>query len=207
MKIIRISKKNKANVLIEFENSEILILALEIFIKSGLRKNDELSADRFSNLIDENKLFYIKQRAFRLLGRRSHSTGELRRKLLEKMYDKNLVESVIEELKAKNYLDDEEFVNLFVQEKIHNKKWSKKKIHSELIKHNINQQLIEKILKENFSADEDFKNAVLIAQKKLNSLSKRNLNENELKEKLITFLMARGFNYSTIKKVYEELIQ
>ena len=207
MRIVRISKKDKANVLVEFDDAEILILALEIFMKSGLRKNDELSADRFSNLIEENRLFYIKQRAFRLLGRRLHSTGELRQKLLQKLYDKNLVEVVINELKLKNYLDDEEFVKQFVHEKVHSKKWSKKKIHSELIKHNIKQPIIERMLSENISDEEHYNNAVMVAEKKMKSFINRKIEKKEARTKLIAFLKMKGYDYSTIKKVCEDLIK
>ncbi len=207
MRIERIVKKGKANVLIEFENNEKLILALEVFIKSGLRKNEELSADRFLSLITENRLFFIRQRAFRLLGRRLHSTGELRKKLLEKMYDKQLVESVIEELQSKKYLNDEEFASQFVREKLSLKKWSRKKIYSELIKRNIKRQLIENVLEENISEEDDYKNALLVGEKKYKTLLNRKLEKSEMRDRLITFLKMKGYSFSTIKKVCEKLIR
>ena len=207
MKIERILKKGKANVLIEFENNEKLILALEVFMKSGLRKNDNLSADRFSSLITENRLFFIRQRAFRLLGRRLHSTGELRNKLLEKLYDKQLVESVIEELQLKKYLNDQDFASQFVREKVYVKKWSRKKIYSELIKRNIKRQLIESVLEGNISEDDDYKNALIVGEKKYKTLLNRKLEKSEARGKLITFLKMKGYSFSTIKKVCEKLIR
>ena len=66
MKIIRIVKKDARNVVIHFDNDEVLFLAVVIFYKSGLKKNDDISDDRFSSLIRENRLFHIKQRAFLL---------------------------------------------------------------------------------------------------------------------------------------------
>ena len=207
MKIERILKKGKANVLIEFDNNEKLILALEVFMKSGLRKNDNLSVDRFSSLITENRLFFIRQRAFRLLGRRLHSTGELRNKLLEKLYDKQLVESVIEELQLKKYLNDQDFASQFVREKVYVKKWSRKKIYSELIKRNIKRQLIESVLEGNISEDDDYKNALIVGEKKYKTLLNRKLEKSEARGKLITFLKMKGYSFSTIKKVCEKLIR
>ena len=84
MKINRIVNKGAKDVIIHFEDDEFLILALEVFLKSGLKKNDELSDERFSFLIRENRLYHIKQRAFRYLGRRLHSASELRTKLRQK---------------------------------------------------------------------------------------------------------------------------
>ena len=207
MRIERILKKGKANVLIEFDNNEKLILALEVFMKSGLGKNDNLSVDRFSSLITENRLFFIRQRAFRLLGRRLHSTGELRNKLLEKLYDKQLVESVIEELQLKKYLNDQDFASQFVREKVYVKKWSRKKIYSELIKRNIKRQLIESVLEGNISEDDDYKNALIVGKKKYKTLLNRKLEKSEARGKLITFLKMKGYSFSTIKKVCEKLIR
>ena len=206
MRIERILKKGKANVLIEFDNNEKLILALEVFMKSGLGKNDNLSIDRFSSLITENRLFFIRQRAFRLLGRRLHSTGELRNKLLEKMYDKQLVDSVIEELESKKYLNDQEFAAQFIREKISVKKWSRKKIYSELIKRNIKRQIIEIALGDNISEENDYKNALLVGEKKYKTLLNRKLEQKETREKLISFLKMKGYSFSTIKKVCERII-
>ena len=88
MLVEKIVKKDSKNVVVHFNNDEAIILALDVFSQSGLKKNDEISDDRFSFLIRENKLFYIKQRAFRFLGRRPHSASELRVKLMQKGYEK-----------------------------------------------------------------------------------------------------------------------
>ncbi|MGE5810911.1 MAG: hypothetical protein ACM339_05380, partial [Ignavibacteria bacterium] len=86
MKIERIVKKNNRDIIISFDNGEDLFLSKEILLKSGLRKNDELSEENISSLIEENKKFYIKQAAFRYLGKRIHSTDELKLKLRQKKY-------------------------------------------------------------------------------------------------------------------------
>ena len=98
MKITRIAKKDSANVIIEFDNGEPLFLSVEIFMKSGLRKNDEISEDRFLFLVRENKIFYIKQRAFRYLGRRLHAKSELKTKLLQKRYESDLIDKADQSL-------------------------------------------------------------------------------------------------------------
>ena len=73
MNIIRIVKKGKSDVTIQLDNDKNLILAVEVFLKSGLKKGDDISEDRFSLLIERNKLFHIKQKAFRLLTLRASS--------------------------------------------------------------------------------------------------------------------------------------
>jgi regulatory protein len=205
MRVARIVKKGKNDVKIHFGNDAKLFLAVEVFLKSGLKKNDEISEDRFSFLIEENKKFHIKQRAFRLLGRRQHSVKELKDKLWNKDYDKKLIDEVIMKLIESNYLDDKEFANVFAEEKLKTKKWSERRLKSELIKKGIKSNLISEVLNSKISNSENFENALAVGKKKYESLKNRNLEPKELKNKLSTFLLSRGFDYETIKEVNEKI--
>jgi regulatory protein len=206
MIITRILKKGNKDVTIHFDDDKFLILTVEVFLKSGLKKGDTLSEDRFSFLIEQNKLFHIKQKAFRLLGRRQHSTSELRTKLWQKDYDKSLIESVISDLNENGYLNDEDFIREFVAAKSKFKNWSLKRIKSELIKRGITEKNIELILnKMNINADVE--NAMIQAKKRYKSLSKRKLEPKELRNKLAAFLFSKGFDYDLIKDVCEKILK
>ena len=206
MNINRIVKKGKSDVTIYLDNDTVLFLAVEVFLKSGLKKGDEISEDRFSLLIEQNKLFYIKQKAFRLLGRRQHASSELRRKLWNKDYEQKLIDEVIEDLKKNGYLDDSEFIRAFVAEKSKTKSWSTKRIKSELFKRGIAAKLIDEILT-NRPKEEDFESAMILANKKLEVLTKRNLEPKELRNKLSTYLFSKGFEYDLIKEVCNKLLK
>jgi len=206
MYITRIVKKGKSDVTIYFDNDSVLFLAVEVFLKSGLKKGDDISEDRFSLLIEQNKLFHIKQKSFRLLGRRQHSTSELRRKLWNKDYEQYLIDEVIEDLKKKGYLDDKEFIRAFVAEKSKFKNWSIKKIKSELIKSGLALKLIDEILSKEPS-DSDSENAMKLARKKYEILIKRNLEPKDLRNKLSTYLFSKGFDYDLIKEVCSKILK
>lgn len=205
MHIVRVVKKGKKDVTIQLDNDKFLILSLEVFLKSGLKKGDEISADRFSFLIEQNKLFHIKQRAFRLLGRRPHSASELKRKLWNKDYEQKLIDKVIADLKKNGYLNDSDFIREFVAEKRKTKSWSIKKIKAELIKRGLPSRLINDIIEE--QPESDFENAMKIAKKKLDVLIKNNLEPKEVRNKLSTFLFSKGFDYEMIKEVCVKLLK
>jgi regulatory protein len=205
MKVNRIVKKDARNVVIHFDNDELLFLSVDIFYKSSLKKNDEISDDRFSSLIKENRLFHIRQRAFRYLGRRQHSTSELRIKLKQKGYETELINQVLDDLKQKNYLDDTKFAEMFVEEKIKLKLWGEQKLRSELIKRGINSEIISDILRNKITDEDKLNNAMIIASKKYNTLRNRNLDNDVIKRMLISFLNSRGYNYDVIKEVFEIL--
>lgn len=206
MRIIRIVKKGQKDVTVYFDDERILILSLEVFLKSGLKKGEEISDDRFSILIEQNKLFHIKQRAFRLLGRRQHSSSELKRKLWRKDYEQKLIDAVIEELMNNGYLNDEDFIREFVAEKSEIKKWSSNRIKSELIKQGIKSNLIEAGLKE-LPDNSEYEKALSLGKKKYEILTKRTADKKELKEKLFTFLYSKGFEYDVVKEVSEKILK
>jgi regulatory protein len=206
MYITRIVKKGKSDVTIYFDNDSVLFLAVEMFLKSSLKKGDDISEDRFSLLIEQNKLFHIKQKSFRLLGRRQQSTSELRRKLWNKDYEPKLIDEVIEDLKKKGYLDDKEFIRAFVAEKSKFKNWSIKKIKSELIKSGLASKLIDEILSKEPS-DSDSENAMKLAKKKYEILLRRNMETKELQIKLSTYLFSKGFDYDLIKEVCSKILK
>ena len=206
MRVLKVVKKGKNDVTIQLDDDKYLILKLEVFLKSGLKKGDEISEDRFSFLIEQNKLFYIKQKAFRLLGRRQHSSSELRRKLWNKDYEQKLIDEVIEDLSKNGYIDDTEFIRVFVAEKSKTKNWSRKRIKSELIKRGLDSKLIDKILSEQYS-ESDYDNASTVAKKKVEVLTKRNLGKKELRTKLSTYLFSKGFDYELIKDVVDQILK
>ena len=68
MQITRIVKKSKGDVTIYFDNDSLLFLAVEVFLKSGLKKGDDISEDRFSLLI-EQRLKLSKAKSLRRLNK------------------------------------------------------------------------------------------------------------------------------------------
>ena len=205
MQITRIVQKGKNDVTIHFDNDSMLFLAVEVFLKSGLKKGDDISEDRFSFLIEQNKLFHIKQRAFRLLGRRQHASFELSRKLWNKDYEQKLIDEVIEELQKKGYLDDKEFIRVFVADKSKTKNWSVKRIKGELFKRGIASKLIDETLIDQ-PREADIENAMKLANKKYEVLLKRKLERKELRNKLSAYLFSKGFDYDLIKEVCRKLL-
>ena len=207
MKITRVVKKDSKNVTIHLDNDDVIFINFEIFLKSGFRKNDDISENQIDSLIKENERYAVKQRAFRYLGRRLLSENELRVKLKQKKYDENIIDEIIEFLKEKEYLNDLEFANIFSSENIRNKFWGKNKIKAELIRRGINNEIISQVLFEKFPDGNDLNNAIELAQKKYQLLSKRNLEQKKLKEKLISFLFSKGYDYEVIKEAVEQIVK
>jgi regulatory protein len=206
MVIARIQKKNDNNVIVLLDNDQKLFLSYEVLLKNGLRKGSEVSESHFDYLVKENQKYFIKQKAFALLGKRIHSVYELRTKLRQKKYDADLIQLTIDDLLNSRYLDDMKFAEMFSEEKLRLKLWGKTKLKSELMKKGISSAVITTVLEEKFPpADEELDNASQLVKKKYSQLRNRNMEHQKLVKRLYAFLISRGYSYDVSRQAIEKL--
>lgn len=207
MKIDRVSRKDEKNVSVYFDNGERLILSEDTFYNSGLRKGDEISEDRFSFFIEQNILYHIKQRALSFLARRFHSERELLIKLKSKSYEERLIKNVLNDLREKSFINDQVFANHFIEEKLKKKRWGKNKIKAALFSKGVSASIIDEVLKSFDSEIDQHEAALGLAQKKFEKLKLRESDDRKLKQKLISFLLSRGFDYEVSSEVVNKIIK
>ena len=207
MKIERVSRKDEKNVSVFFDNGERLILSEDTFYSSGLRKGDDIPEDRFSFFIEQNILYHIKQRALSFLARRFHSEKELLIKLKQKSYEERLIKLVLNELKEKSFIDDQVFTNHFIEEKLKRKRWGKNKIRAALFNKGVSASIIDEVF-QYFDSEVDQNLAALeLTKKKYENLKKRESDNRKLKQKLISFLLSRGFEYEVSAEAVNKIIK
>ncbi len=136
-------------------------------------------------------------KAILLLSLRFHTTYEMKKKLLGK-FGKKTIEKVVDRLIELRYLDDEKFVNLYLEQNLDRK--SRLNIFQNLIKKGIDKDTINVIFYEHPITTE------LCAAK--NDLRKKSfdMNSKNDREKAMSFLSRKGYNYSTIKSVVDNEI-
>jgi regulatory protein len=207
MKIERVSRKDEKNVSVYFDNDEKLILSEDVFYQSGLRKGDEVSNDRFSLFVEQNIIYYIKQRALSFLSRRFHSERELLIKLKNKSYDEKLIKTVLTDLTDKGFIDDRVFTKHFVEEKLNKKRWGKNKIKAALFSKGVSGSIIDETLLNFKDHSTELDLALVSAEKKIIQLKKRNINPKKYRQKITAFLISRGFDFDTCHEVCEKIIK
>ena len=207
MKISRVIRKDEKNVVVYFDNDDKLIISEDVFYQSGLRKGDEVSEDRFSFFVEQNKIYYIKQRALSYLSRRFHSERELLIKLKSKSYDERLIKIVLSDLKEKEFIDDHIFASHFIEEKLSKKKWGINKIKAALFSKGVNGSVIDEVLSKVDNNTSEFDLAFELAEKKLTQLQKRNIEQNKYQQKISAFLISRGFDFETCRAVCNKILK
>lgn len=207
MVVERIVKKDDTTVIVYLDNSEKLFLSYEVVLKNGLKKDSEISEDRFDFLVGQNKKYHIRQKALSYLARRIHSKRELETKLRQKHYEKDLIISVLDDLEENNIINDETFALHFADEKINRKKWGIIKVRNELMKKGIVSEVVDDIIKIYAGSENQFDNALQLARKKLKLVSTRESDSRKVKQKVLSFLISRGFGYDLSVEVVNELVR
>lgn len=111
---------------------------------------------------------------------------------------------VIDKLKQKRLLSDEEFARAWVEGRRRSKKKGKVALKQELFQKGIEKKIIDEILNQTTSEDEE-KLADQALEKKLNTW--KNLKQRELKKKAYEFLMRKGFEYDLVREIVEKKIK
>ena len=121
-------------------------------------------------------------------------TQEVRTKLERLGADESLSQEVVKHLKENHFLDDTRFVEAYVQGKLRIKKWGRQKIKAGLYQKRIDAKLIQEGIYA-FISDEEYQQVMesLIERKNRELSSEKNTQIK--KQKLMRFLLSRGFQY------------
>lgn len=203
MKIIAVKSK-KNNIELHFEDDTTLILSGDVFLKSALRKGDEVDEKRIKALIEEEFFYQAKKKAIQLLSKRLLSEHELKIKLTQKKFDMTIIDKVLNNMKEIGLLDDVNYAKQFFEYSLKRKKDSLKAIKYNLLKKGIHEDIIRQVEIEydvNYSEKE---NISMIIDKKLKFLSSQKLDYDKFKSRLFRYLLSKGYDAGLISEVLND---
>ncbi|MBR1598575.1 MAG: regulatory protein RecX [Lachnospiraceae bacterium] len=164
-------------------------------IEEGLFLDDSV----VSRIYDEVIFKRSKERALYLLDRQPYSSASLRRKLVSSGTPECIADRVVDFLKEYHYLDDEEYVALFVDSNSHRK--SKRQMVSDLLAKGIDKQLIDSFFDEYDTFDCLERECFL---HKFNKYTKgKDINDIRIKQKVFRYFYGKGFSVELINEALE----
>ncbi|SDM31794.1 regulatory protein RecX [Pedobacter antarcticus] len=129
------------------------------------------------------------------------SQQEVRNKLYEWGLHQQDTESIITELILTNFLNEERFAASYVSGKFNIKRWGKIKIKQGLKLKKVPEKMIIKALAK-IDYDDYLAAILTAAEKKAASITEKDAYKR--KNKLITYLMGRGFEFNVISEVLKD---
>lgn len=164
-------------------------------VQSGLHSGLEISEAQLEQLKSESDFGKNYIRAVDLISRRLRSEREIRDYAFRKQWTKSNTERVIERLKARGYLNDRRFAELFFSSRHRSGRYSLKRIRLDLVKKGISSDIIDDLCRANGDS------AALL------KLIKKRINKYDDENKLIAYLARNGFRYDDIKAALDRYHQ
>jgi regulatory protein len=155
--------------------------------------------------MDDDLLQKILNKAYFFLKFRPRTEKEITSYLSKKFKGakEEIIEIAIEKLKSQNLINDKDFIQWYVEQRVSFRPKSQLILKKELLNHGVDKDLIEDFFNQNPLNEE--KLAFEALKNKWHRF--KNLNFEEKFLKAIGFLLRRGFNYSIARKTFNKILK
>ncbi|MBQ7901347.1 MAG: regulatory protein RecX [Clostridia bacterium] len=197
MKITDITpqKHNKGRVSIFADGKYAFSMDEVDCVLNKLKIGADISEEDIQRLSIEANHSKAMSKAMDILSRKPVSARDLVNKLAEKGYDKEVAQSVVDEMEELGYIDDEAYARLYV-EYAAEKHYGASKIRYELGHHGVASDIISLVLEESGDADIE-ELASLVLQKYGNC----DFDDIRQRQRVTRFLASRGYSFDDINDV------
>ena len=199
---IEVQKRNKDRSNVYIDNDYAFSLSNELVYKEGLKLNEKIDIERINAIAIEDNYIKCKTTALRIVEKSYKSEKELVDKLILKGYDNESINKTMDVLKEYNFINDENYVKMYVKDKL--KQVGKKKIKYDLAKKGISDKIIDEEIY-NIDSEYEKNTAYNLAIKKYNTIAKREADRFKLSQKLYRFLLSKGYSYDIVSSVVKEI--
>ncbi len=140
----------------------------------------------------------------RLCSRSEQCSTDIRKKIIAFELVSEVVDEIIEKLKAEKYLNDERYIKAYVADKFRINKWGRVKIRHNLRMKGLSEAMIQNELDE---MDEEKYKAVLIKTMKAKAKTVKKKNRFEKMGQIIRFAQTRGFEPELIHRYMNSVLE
>ena len=138
-------------------------------------------------------------RAVKLLAAKPRSVGELRERLLEKMWtDEKIVEGVIAKLLDYGYLDDERFASDLALSKLRQRPQGKRSLQQKLSRKKLDREVLDKAIESAFEKIPESDLIDTAIEKRLRLKGRPETREDT--KRFLDHLLRLGFDYDLIRE-------
>lgn len=196
MKIVRYKKMSKGRYKLTLDNTE-LILYEDVILKNNLLRTSNINLELLEKVMNENIYYEIYNMALTYIEIKMRTSKEIKDYLNKKNFNTKLIDEVLDRLNKEGYLNEEKYIDAFVNDKVNLTNWGPYKIKKSLLDLELDETLINNKLN---TINENIWNGKIekIINKKLNSL--KNKSTYMVKNKLKIDLYNLGYDNNLIEE-------
>lgn len=199
MFVTAVTETTRKKVKIEFDHQFTLVLYKGELKAFSLREGAEVPDDTIERIEDQILKKRATKYAMNLLVKKDYTSKELADKLIKAGYTENSAGAALAYVSSYHYVDDLSYTRRYLE--TYSDRKSIKKMQMELRQKGISDELFTQARDEAQMEDES-DTLRYYAQKKARSLD---LSQNKDRQKLLRFLVGRGFPFSAVREMLEEL--
>jgi regulatory protein len=177
----------------------------DTLVHFAISRGNTFNKREFEKVLRHDKVTLCLRQAYTYLSRRPHLKKELQRKLKQKLFPQDIIDQTIIHLKKNKYIDDNEYIRMFIRDALRQNKTGPLLIKKKLLEKGASFEMIDIQLDELFPYVKQYE----IALNLLNSKNQKLKEDNLLiqKQKLQKFGMGRGFSWAVLEPVLSQLIK
>jgi regulatory protein len=195
---LRFQKRNKDRVNVYIDGR--FAFGLAAIEAAHLKVGQELSDADMARLQKQDEIERAYERALNFLSYRPRSKAEVRRNL-GKDVEEPIIDAVVERLMRARLLDDGEFANYWVENRVQFKPRGARALRQELWQKGIPDAVIAEAL-EDFDEQDAARRVAEAGARRMARLKPR-----DFRRKLSGYMARRGFSYAVIKPLVEEMLE
>lgn len=196
---IKVQKHNPDRLSIDLDGE--FAFGLSRIVAAWLKVGDTLSEQQVTDLMGADSSEKALQSALKLLDYRPRTEKEIRQRLYSKGYDTQEIENVIKRLREANLVHDQQFAQMWVENRCEFHPRSQRMIRYELRNKGVSETIIDQALTDGLDEAELAKRAAERYALKLDPSDRL-----EFRKKLSAFLARRGFSYGTVAPVVNHFL-
>jgi regulatory protein len=200
--ISRIQQQSHKRYDIFVDGETLLSIHEDILVKYGLHKGMEIELADLTELAEAEEYQRVSQAALHYLSYRARTVWEVTSHLLEKEYEKTLVQKAIEEMVHLGYLDDRKYATAWLAERQSNKKLGIIRIKQELKQKGISSTIIEEVIETEHVAEER-QLVTEVAERRYSRL--QNEAWPKVERRLGSYLLRRGFPSHLVRQALQQI--
>ena len=195
---LKVQKRNNQRLNVYLDGD--FAFGISRYIAAWLHVGQELTEEKISKLLIEDAQETAFQKSIRFIGYRMRTSSEVERHLRKKGIEHHIISQVIERLIEKDLLNDMSFAQMWIENRNEFRPRSHRLLASELRYKGIDAEIIQDTL-ETTTPEEEL--AYLAAKRRVRRFE--HLEWQDFNRKLSSYLARRGFSYSIIRPVIEQV--
>lgn len=200
MLIMKIEKLEKGRIKVIGEDDSHVILYSKEIKTLNLVEGEQVEDDVWDKALGI-AVTRGKKRVYYLLGSKDYTVTEITRKLKKNLYHENIIRKIIAHFIERRYLDDENYVEKYYE--CYQKTKSHRMMRMKLKEKGIEERIIKSFFEENAHQEDERETAIEI----LNRKYRNKIVTGEERNKMIQFMLRKGFDYNIINKIVLDFIE